>query len=214
MHAGQALRLWYRDPDLVTLPPEQRRAGFRAEYLFRITPDLHVAEIDPDRLVARSSGEAASLGEIAMPISSYARGLAASGDPDRAVRILERLAASGDGPYRSYFMRLEAMTLLTVGKIEEAEKISAAAPALSREEALDFLVKIYAEPTASPGMDSMAFPMFGVSPSDPEALRYLMEMFHIMGYKAQTVEFARRLQSVVPGDSTSAERIRSPAPRW
>jgi hypothetical protein len=211
--ANHALNFWYRDPDLVTSTAERRGAGFPAEFLFRVQQDLSVAEIDPDSCTARPSGAPVGLRDIGMPISSYARGLAASGEPERALRILDRLAAMDEEPNRSYDLRLAAMVLAHEGNPAEAQQTLAGAGPLSREEALDYLVKLYGEPTASASLDSLAFPMFGVPASDPETLRYLMKMFHIMGYRTQTVEFARRLQAVAPADSASAALIREPAPR-
>jgi hypothetical protein len=214
LRAGQALRLWYDDPKLATLPTERHRGGFVAEFLFRVTPELEVYEIDPDRLTARSSGRPARLQEMTLAISNYARGVAASGDPARAARILERLADQDPEPYRSYDRRLSASVALWEGRAAEAGAILSRAGPLSRQESLDFLVKIFAEPTSSASLDSCAYRAFDVSPEDPEALRYLMKMFHILGYEEQAVVFARRVQAVDPGDEESAELIRSPAPRW
>ena len=61
-----------------------------------------------------------------------------------------------------------------------------------------------AEPTGRTGLDSCAYAAFGLSSSDPETLRYLMDLFYASLFVPQAVQLARRLQEVAPGDSESA----------
>ena len=205
MHDGQPLRIWYRDPTIRVLRPERRRAHPREEFLYRITEERDVVEIDPDRGSLRASGGTPDPLEMTAITRTYARGLAASGESARAVRILERLAAGDEGPARSYDLRLAAMALLAEGDSSGAARILARATPIPREFALNSVARVMAEPTGRADLDSRAFPAFGVSPSDPEALRSLMETFYASQFIPQAVQLARRLQEVAPGDSESAE---------
>lgn len=218
---GDALRLWYRDPTLVTLPPEQRRGGAAAELLIRVTEQLDVVRIDPNTSYFRSSGTGyPQWDEVARPIRSYARGSAAIGETGRAVFILRRMAEADERRDRSYDLRLAAMALRDAGRETEAESLKASAPPLDPSEARDMVGKVLAEPTGRPSLDSLAFWAYGVSPSDPEALRYLIGQYRIGGYRRSALEIARRLRDLRPGDPEAAALVREfepkrrpPAPR-
>jgi len=204
MHDGQALRTFYREPSLRTLRPERRLPRPRAEFLYRITGARDVVEIDADRGTFRSSGAAPDTEEVRAITRTFTRGLAASGEADRAVRILGRLAA-GDGPaLRSYDLRLAAMGLMNQGDAPGARRLLEEAPPITREYALYCVSKVMSEPSRSSGLDSCAYAAFGVSYSDPEALRSLMELYYASQFVPQAIHFARRLQEVAPGDSESA----------
>ena len=204
MHDGQAMRVWYRDRTLRTLRPERRLPHAGAEYLFRITSSREVVEIDPDRGATRSSGGSPDPGEVDAITRTYARGLAASGETERAERILGRLAAQDEPMLRSYDLRLAAMGRMMRGDRPGSARILAGAPAISREFALYCVSKVMAEPTGRAGLDSCAYAAFGLSSSDPETLRYLMDLFYASLFVPQAVQLARRLQEVAPGDSESA----------
>jgi hypothetical protein len=208
IHDGQALRIWYRDSTLRTLRPERRGAHPAAEFLFRVTSALNVVEIDPDRGTYRASGENPDTEEVRAIIRTYARGLAASGETGRAVRILERLSAHDEESLRSHDLRLAAMALLANRDRDGAERLLSRAPPISRESALYGVAKVMSEPTGRADLDSCAFPAFGLSPSDPETLRYFMEMYYASQFVPQAIHFARRLQEITPADSECAEILR------
>jgi hypothetical protein len=208
MHDGQPLRIWYQDPTIRIIRPERRRPHPKAELLFRITGERDVVEIDPDRGSLRSSGGKADSAEIRAIIRTYARGLAASGEPTRAIHILERLAAGDEGSLKSYDLRLAAMARLAEHDSAGAARLLALAPPISRAMALYDLAKVMAEPTGRADFDLCAFSAFGVSPSDPDALRYLMNLFYASQFVPQAVDFARRLHAIAPADSQSAEILR------
>jgi hypothetical protein len=212
MHDGQAIRVWYRDATIRTLRPERRLPRPRAEFLYRITAARDVVEIDPDQGRYRSSGGSADAAEIRAITRTYARGLAASGETYRAVSILERLSGQDEDSLRSYDLRIAAMAYLATRDRDRAERILAKAPPISRGFALHGLAKVMGEPTGRAHFDSCAYAAFGVSSSDPTALRYLMEMFYASRFVPQAVHFARRLQRVAPGDSESAEILRELTP--
>ncbi len=161
-------------------------------------------EIDADRGTFRSSGADPDTQEIRAITRTYARGLSASGEAVRAVRILGRLAASDEPALRSYELRLGAMGLRAEGDAAGARRLLAEAPPISRELALEDISKTMAEPTGRAGLDSCAYAAFGLSSSDPATLRALMELFYASLFVPQAVHFARRLQDVAPGDSESA----------
>jgi hypothetical protein len=205
---GQALSLWYDDPTLKTERPELRRTGFTGDLLFRVTEGLDVVEIEPDQCLFRSTAASVDAFDIGRPISTYARGVAASGDAERSVRILERLAQIDGGYLRSYELRLAAMAALWVGNQTAAGRLVTAADSLPREAALDLMAKVFGEPTAQAGLDSCAFQAFNISPDDPDALRHLMRLYRDMGYTAQAEHFASRLQRILPQDPEVARVLR------
>jgi len=139
-------------------------------------------------------------------IGTYARGVAATGDPDRAVRLLLRLANTE--PYllvRSHDQRLAAMVLFARGDSTGAQQLLRSAPPLPRGIAIDAIARVIAQPSRSPALDAQAYRVFGISPRDPDALRYWMAVFYGSEYFTQAKEMARRLQEVKPGDKESAE---------
>jgi len=208
MHDGQPMRIWYRDPTIRTLRPERRLPRPRAEFLFRITASRDVVEIDPDRGGSRSSGGTPDAEEVRAVTRTYARGLAASGETGRAIRVLERLAGEDEDSLRSYDQRLAAMASLAAGDRAGAERLLAKAAPISRGFALYGVAKVMAEPTSRADFDSCAYAAFGVSSADPGALRHLMELFYASQFVPQAVHFARRLRDIAPGDSESAEILR------
>jgi hypothetical protein len=208
MHDGQALRLWYPDPTILTLRPERRRAPVAKEFLFRITSSQDVEEIDPDRGESRASGGDIDSYVTRAVTRTYARGLAASGESDRAIRILSRLAAQDEEALRSYDLRLAAIGPMALGQNRVAERLLALAPPITREFALYSVAKLMAEPTGRADVDSCAFPAFGLSSGDPDAVRHLMELFYASLFVPQAVQLARHLQTLAPGDSESAAILR------
>lgn len=200
---GQALRIWYGDPTLESVRPELKRVFGPPEYLFRITSNLDVIEINPDSCFYRSNGALTDRAQLSRPIRTFARGVAASGDADRAVRILLRLTALDQGSLGYYDLRLAAMMLLSRGEIAEADRLIAATPPLPRDLAIPMIAKLFGESSENPGVDTMAFHAFGVSSADTNAIRQIMRSFRDSGYTEQALEFARRLDRLVPGDPES-----------
>jgi hypothetical protein len=211
IHRLQALRVWYGQPTLVTRQPERRRAGSAADFLFRITPLLDVIELNPDSTLFRSSGGQPRVEDVDRPTRSYARGVAASGDPERAARILLRLSQLDAGQDRDYDLRLAAMAWYAAGRNGPADSIVRATP-YPRREALRAIGKVYAEPTASAALDALSFRAFGVAPTDTAAARFLMHALRDAGYWDAALDFARRLERLVPGDPESGALLRGGRP--
>ena len=203
MHQGQAPRIWYRDPSIRVVLPERRENPDRPEFLFRVE-DSAIWEIDPDSETVKTSSGLADREEVRTVIRTFARGLSASGEAHRAERILRRLAASDPAPWDCYDLRLAAMGALGEGDSTGAAKLLSEAPPVTRDFALYAMAKIFAEPTGLATLDSTAYAAFGISPRDPDALRYWMNMFYGSLIVPQAREFALRLRAVAPSDSESA----------
>ncbi len=197
----QALQVWYRDPTLRGVDVLERKPGAPSEYLARVTTDLDVIRIDPDQERVTSNNPAAvDITEVGRPLRNYARAVAAGGDIDRAVRLTEWLARMESGWGTAYAHHLSAMFLLYGGRRDEASKILATTPAFPREDALAVVRRLLAEPSESEKLDDTAFEAFGLSSSDPEAIRWIMRDFVHDGALAQAAWYAQRLLRLAPGD--------------
>ncbi len=203
---GQALSLWYRDPTLLTTTTTEHRPGNPAEFLVRVTDNLDVIEIDPDNLRVRSTRSGSpDLTEIDSPLVIYARAVAASGDTDRAIRIMEGLNRIESGDQVSYNRRLIASMLLVAGRQREADSIMAATPSFPKEVALQLVLELFEAASASEQLDAAAFEAFGLSGTDPENLRWIMRELQRGGSMAQAAWLALKVQRLIPGDPESAE---------
>ena len=207
---GQALRVWYRDPTLQTVTTLHRRPGASSEFLVRVTTELDVIWIDPDtRHLRATTRRPPELTDIGRPIVNYARAVAAAGDYDRAARIVESLAQAETGSNRDYVQRVCVMILLAAGRRDEASIILATLPPLPKEDALWSLKPFLTETSASERLDEAAFESFGVSATDPDAIRWLMQHFRVEGAAAQAAWYAERLLGLAPGDPEAIEVVRA-----
>jgi len=206
---AQALRVWYRDPTLRTVSTLRRKPGAAAEYLVRVTTDLDVISIEPETHRVRASMvQAPDLAEINRPLNNYARAVAAGGDANRAVRILEGLAAIEPGAPAAYDRRMMASIFLAAGRRREADSLMATTPSFPREDALAIVKRLLGEASTSEQLDAAAFEAFGLSDNDPETIRWIMREFQKDGSTGQAAWLALRLQRLRPGDAESAEIIR------
>jgi hypothetical protein len=198
---GQALSVWYRDPTLRTVSTLQRQPGAPVEYLVRVTSDLDVIAIDPETARIRTTSPyETGLDEIGRPIVNYSRAVAAGGDTDRAVRIAENLASMESGYGVDFNHRLSAMFLLAAGRREKAAPILARATAFSREDALAVVHRLLSEASTSESLDLAAFEAFGLSRTDPEAIRSVMRTFVREKAVGQAAWYAQALCRLLPGD--------------
>jgi hypothetical protein len=90
------------------------------------------------------------------------------------------------------------MVLLAAGRSGEAQRLLDAGPALPHSDALDCVANVLAEPTQSALLDSFAYPAFGIAPSDPVAIRYLMRELH--DYPNLVRQLSVRLRGAAPGE--------------
>jgi hypothetical protein len=200
LYEGQAPSLWYGDPSLHTARPEARAAGYPTDILLRVTSGLDLVDLVPIECRYRSTAADVSVFDVGRPISTYARGVAASGDPDLAIRILERLAELDQDEYRSYDLRIAASVALAYGRRGEAERLRATASPLERQAALSLMGRVFGDPTGNAMLDSCAYWAFEISPQDVDAMRYYLSVFRGLGNPGQIEHFARRLDRLRPGD--------------
>lgn len=71
--------------------------------------------------------------------------------------------------------------------------------------------RLLGEASSSEKLDAAAFEAFGLSGTDPETIRWIMNEFQEDGSTAQAAWLAVKLQRLVPGDPESAEMIRKTA---
>jgi len=203
---GHALRVWYRDPTLITRRAERYDPRGTADFLVRVTSNLSVVAIDPDHMhVEWAGGAAPDPWEVNRPIRNYARGLAAAGDWDRAVASLQALANAEQGMERAYDWRLIAMLRLAQGKKAEAEAIIDTTYAFPWDVSVEIVKKLFTESSSSSAIDSCAYQAFGLSETDPNVLRYLMRKFWTEKWVPEAVHFARRLEALGQGDSETKD---------
>ena len=203
---GQALSLWYRDPTLRTVTTAERRSGEGAESFLRVTNDLDVIAFDLDPFGVRSTRPGPpDLAEIDQPLNNFARALAAGGETDRAVRILEGLTLMESGELVPYNRRLIASMFLASGRRAEGDSLLAVSAPFPREVALQLVTRLLADASTSEELDTAAFEAFGLSASDPATLRGVMRSLQQAGALAQAAWFAEKLENVAPGDASAAE---------
>jgi len=205
---AQALRVWYRDPTLNTVSTLRRQPGRAPEFLVRVTTDLDVIAIDPETQRIRASMSNPDFAEINRPINNYARAVAASGETDRAVRILERLAQAEPGAPAAFDRRLIASIYLAAGRRRGADSLMATTLSFSKEDALQIVQRLLGEATTSERLDTAAFEAFGLSSTDPETIHWLMLGFQRSGSRAQAAWYAQKLQGLKPGDEESASILK------
>lgn len=211
---GQALGLWYRDPSLRTVTAVDRRPGAASERFLRVTNDLEVIAFDFDPFDVRTTlPRAPDLEEIDQPVNSYARSVAAGGETDRAIRIMEGLNRIESGDLVLYNRRMIASMLLSAGRRSEADSILAATASFPREVSLDLVARLLFDASASERLDDAAFEAFGLSSSDPEALLGVTRRLQRLGSLGQAAWFAARLRELRPGDAGAAEVLRLAADR-
>ena len=69
--------------------------------------------------------------------------------------------------------------------------------------------RVFGDPTENAMLDSCAYWAFGISPEDPEAMRYYLSVFRELGNPRQIEHFTRRLERLRPGDPDVADALRS-----
>jgi hypothetical protein len=206
MYNFQAMRQWYRDPELQTIRPERRLPNRHAEYLFWIAPNLDVFGVDLRTLLPRTNGPLPSYFEYQKTVRFYARGLAATGNADFAVKILLGMPHR-DLISRDFDRRVAAMFLLTEGDSVRARQILTPLPPLDREAALGVVKAFCSTPDRRQARDDAVMEAFGISRDDPESIRALMTSCNRPGAYAVAMRFAHRLLEMRPGDAGALQVI-------
>lgn len=206
MYNFQVMRQWYRDPKLLTIRPERRRSNRPAEYLFWITPKLDVFEVDLRTLRPRTNGPKPEYFEYQKAVRFYARGLAATGKTDFALRILLGMPQL-EPRYRDVDHRTAAMLLFTAGDSVGARQLLAPLPPLDRTIALGVVALFLSTPDRRQANDDAALEAFGIPRDDPESTRALMTSCNRPGAYPVALRFARRLLELRPGDAGAIQVI-------
>jgi len=208
IHRFQALRVWYRDPSIVTAPPQALKMGAPAVFLFRVIPTLDVVEIDPEQCRFRSSGAHPTPMEVSRPARTFVRAVAALGDPVHAAEMQRRIASFDRGWLQAYDLRLAAMYLLASGRQAEAQRMLTDLPAFSRENSLVMIKQVFADATPGLAVEEFAFDAFGVARTDVEANRTIMRLLKQDGNLPTAAHFAKVVIGIAGHDSESEEVLR------
>jgi hypothetical protein len=122
---------------------------------------------------------------------------------------VDDLAVSESGARRDYVERMGVMIRLATGRREQAAIVLAGLPSVPREDALWAVMSLLSESSASEPLDMAAFEAFGLSASDPEAIRWVMKRFGVEGARAQEAWYARKLCQLLPGDPEGSAVLRT-----
>ncbi len=201
----QPLRTWYREPSLYLLDTNHYRSGARAEFLFWISRELDVFEINLGNLAPRTNGPAPRLSAYQKTLRTFALGRAAAGDVDQAVRILVTM------PNRpplviAYDRRAAGALLYSVGRDSDGDALLKGAPTFNRGKSLNAVLAMVADPTPGLDLDDAAMRAFGLSPLDLAANHWLMLAFDQLGYGDASIRFAQRTLTLNPLDP-DAQRL-------
>ena len=198
----QPLRVWYGHPDIWVLDPNRYRAGAKFAFLFWITPQLDVLEIDTQTLAPKGA-TSIDLFQYQKTLRGYAFGLTAAGQVDRAVSILFSM------PERSqdvaiFDRRSAGMLLMAVDRDADAFRLLAGVPSFDHAGSIAAATALLIEPVAGLDLDVAAMRAFGLNPTDEPTLEELMSRLDAVGSTAGAARFARRLQIMNPGNRASA----------
>jgi len=204
---SQPLRIWYREPRLWVLDPNRRRSTGGEDFLFWITPELDVCEINTITLEPRGPNQVISLAQYQKALRGYAFGLAGSGGVDRAVQILTTMPEPS-AAVQVFDRRAAAAVYFAVGRDGDAEQVLSKLPQFNRTESMGAAAALLIEPITGLDLDVAAMRAFGLVPTDVDALRTMMrqlEASHAMGAASR---MALRVLAQAPGDPDAARVVR------
>lgn len=215
MYRFKVLRHWYRDRSIEVFRPDLRPRTGREEFLFWISPDLTVHEVELNSLRPRSVAGRADYLEYQRTLRAYARGLADSGELDQAVRILLRMPEVRT-EYQNLDHRIAAMLLFKYGRERDGSRILGGLPPFPKSAALGAVVFYLAKPARVPLPVSAPMMAFGLSPDDPEALRAVLRALRAQGAYEPAAAVGEELLRLEPWDPEARTAIegtsRGPAP--
>jgi len=211
----QAMRTWYQNSTLVTMPAEYQDSTRWPRYMFWLNPACQVFEIRLPELRVRSPGPKPDYQEYQRAVRSYALGAWAAGDVDRAVNALLNMQEA-DRLSWDFDRRLAAATLLASGRPTDAAGLLKSLPALGRGQALDGVCAALTPGLPRAGLYDAAFRVFGLDPGDAEANRYLMFYFSDRVLLEKAKRMAERLLVLRPGDEEATAMLDaiSKVPKW
>jgi hypothetical protein len=207
MYRFQAPRVWYGEPSLLLLDPNRYQPGMHHEFLFWLTPELDLIEIDLRTLLPRTAGAKPQAFAYHKTLRTFALGRAAGGKTDSAVRILTQM--SGREPMvEAYDRRTAAALLIAADRRQEAHTLLRGVPEFSWVEAMEATFAILHEPSRGLDLDGAVMEAFGLTPSDVRTNRMLMRAFDENGFSEAALRFARRLTRLSPNDSEAHAVLR------
>jgi hypothetical protein len=204
----QAPRVWYWNRTLLTDDPGRLHPGNGREYLFSVTPECQIYEIELPGLTINSLGARPDYREYQSAVRSFAYGLAAQGrgSTDRAVDILLRMKEP-DSLAWAFDRRLAATFLFASDREHDARVLCGNLPELSRRNALDAVAAVLGPELPGLRLDNAAFRAYGIPQDDDESYRFLMGQFSAREQLPQTRRMADRLLVLIPGDGEASAMI-------
>jgi hypothetical protein len=195
----QAPRVWYWNTTLLTDDPGRLHPGNGPEYLFSVTRDCQVFEVDLLDFSIKSKGFRPDYREYQSTIRAFVYGLAAGGKTDRAVELLLRMQEP-DSLSWAFDRRLAATFLFASNRAGEAQALCKGLPKLPRQDAIHAVAAVLGPNLRGLVLDDAAFQAFGIPSNDPEIWRFLMNYFSDATMLKQTDRMARRLLALQPTD--------------
>ncbi|HEX5031171.1 MAG TPA: hypothetical protein VFX78_06915 [Candidatus Eisenbacteria bacterium] len=204
---AQPLRVWYREPRLWVLDPNRRRDAGGEDFLFWITPELEVCEINTITLDPRGPNQVISLAQYQKALRGYAFGLAGSGGVDRAVQILTTMPEPS-AALQAFDRRAAAALYFAVGRDGQAEQVLSKAPKFNRAESMSAAAALLIEPISGLDLDLAAMRAFDLLPTDVDALRTMMRRLDASHATGAASRMALRVLAQAPGDPEAARVVR------
>ena len=204
---AQPLRVWYREPRLWVLDPNRRRGAGGQDFLFWITPELDVCEINTITLEPRGPNQVINLAQYQKALRGYAFGLAGSGGVDRAVQILTTMPEPS-AALQAFDRRSAAALYFAVGRDADAEQVLSNVPKFNRVESMGAAASLLVEPITGLDLDVAAMQAFGLAPTDVDALRTIMRQLEASHATGAASRMASRVLAQAPGDAEAARVVR------
>ena len=208
MYRFQVLRIWYRDPNLEVLRPDEyvRREG--PESLFWISPDLTVYQIDLSTFLPRSVRAPADYLQFQKVMRAYARGLGKAGEVDEATRILLGMPEKTQAAW-IVDRRLAAMILLQNGNADGASRVLSGVPDVPHRAAVRVVASLLIGPKGSDRDDEATLRAFGLSPADPAAVQSVLGAALDLGADPAARRLALRLLRMDPTNTEAQSALRT-----
>ena len=204
LYRFQALRIWYRDPTLMTHRPDFPISGERPRLLFWVAPDFRVSEISLETFKNRPIGNEIAFQQYKKTLRYYARGLAAGGDVVRAAIILLKIPET-DPVLRGIDLRVAAMFFIYKGRNRDAQMLLERVPPLPLEARVAGIGAVLTFSPSELVLDDAALISFEIARSDLNSLLALGRRFATDDRSDLAARFGDRVLQL---DPTNAEAIK------
>jgi hypothetical protein len=207
LYRNQPLKIWYGDPSLEVRDPLNLSRTAAEEFLFWVSPELEVFEVNPSTLSPRSSGAPIPLRAYQKTLRAFALGLSGRGEVARAVSILTTMPQDS-GADLAYDRRSAAAILFASGRDREAQALVSTTAHFHRGQAIVEVGGLIAKPIPGIDLDEGALRAFDFAPNDSAAVRAIMRWLAERNYWSSADRFAWRLLSLVPGEPEASGILR------